>query len=70
MDDAGGDQPQGEVLVGELHRVAGVVAALIARHHVECLAEEVDDLALSLVAPLRPDDRNVLSLVSHGRGGD
>jgi hypothetical protein len=67
MDDAGGNQPQREVLVGELHRVAGVMAALVARHHVECFAEQVDDLPFALVSPLRPDDRNVLSLISHGR---
>ena len=36
MDDAGGNEPECEVLVGELHRMAGVVAALIARHYVEC----------------------------------
>jgi hypothetical protein len=69
MDDAGGDEPEGEVLVGELDRVAGVVPALVPRHHVECLAEQVDDLPFSLVPPLRAEDGNVLSLVSHGRGG-
>ena len=36
--------------------VARVVAALIARHHVEALGEQVNDLALALVAPLRADD--------------
>ena len=43
-------------LVADLHRVPRVVAALIARHHVEALGQQIDDLALALVAPLRADD--------------
>jgi hypothetical protein len=31
------------------------VAALITRDHVETLGQEVDDLPLALVAPLRAD---------------
>ena len=41
-------------------RVAGVRAALVAADEVGVLREQVDDLALALVAPLRADD--------HGRG--
>ena len=41
-------------------RVPGVRAALVAADEVGVLGEQVDDLALALVAPLRADD--------HGRG--
>jgi hypothetical protein len=41
-------------------RVPGVRAALVATDEVGLLGEQVDDLPLPLVAPLRPDD--------HGRG--
>ena len=34
------------------HRVAGVVATLVARDDVRMLGEEVDDFTLSLVSPL------------------
>src|SRR5438067_1606364 len=37
-------------------RVTGVRAALIAAHDVRLLGEQVDDLALPFVAPLRTDD--------------
>ena len=36
--------------------VAGVRAALVAADDVRLLREQVDDLALALVAPLRTDD--------------
>ena len=38
--------------------VAGVVAALEADHHVRLLGEQVDDLALALVAPLGAHDHD------------
>ena len=36
--------------------VTGVVAALIAHHHVHVTGQKVGELALALVTPLRPDD--------------
>ena len=33
-------------------RVARIVAALVARHDLEPLSEQVDDLAFALIAPL------------------
>jgi hypothetical protein len=65
VDDAGRDEAQREVLVRELHGMAGVVAALIPRHDGEILAEKIDDLPLPLVSPLRADDGDVLFLFSH-----
>ena len=60
VQDARGNQVQGEVLVAlaaaELHRMAGVVAALEANHGIEGGAQEIDDLPLALVAPLHADD--------------
>jgi hypothetical protein len=49
-------------LVGDAvddQRVAGIVAALEAHHHVGALRQPVDDLALALVAPLGADDDDV-----------
>ena len=53
---ARGQQLQDELLPVHHHRVAGVGAALIARHDVEVLGEGVDDFALCLHLPtaLRP----------------
>ncbi len=70
MDDARGDQPQCEVLVGELHRVPGVVAALIPSHDVEALAEKIDDLPLSFISPLRADDGDIVLVHGSKPGGD
>ena len=39
----------------DVHGVAGVVPALIARDDVEARREQVDDLALAFVAPLRAE---------------
>jgi len=40
-------------------RMAGIVAALEAHHHVGALRQPVDNLALALVAPLRADDNHI-----------
>src|SRR5271169_1654513 len=39
--------------------MSGIVAALEAHHHVGLFGQPVDDLALALVAPLRPDDDHI-----------
>ncbi len=43
-------------VAAEDDRVPGVRAALVTADDVRLLGEQVDDLALALVAPLRPDD--------------
>src|SRR5581483_2986860 len=48
--------PELEGLPLDLDRVAGVRPALVAADEVRLLGEQVDDLALALVTPLRPDD--------------
>ena len=60
---AAGNQLQNELLFPDEDRVAGVVAALIARHDVEALGEQIDDFAFALVAPLRAEDDDVVHLV-------
>ena len=48
-----------KLLFADEDGVAGVVAALIARHDIEVLGEEIDDLSLAFVAPLRAQDDDV-----------
>ena len=36
--------------------VAGIMAALISRHDIEAIGEEVDDFAFAFVAPLGAQD--------------
>ena len=59
-DDPRRDLPDLVRLAVDDDRVPGVRAALVAADEVGVLGEQVDDLALPLVAPLRADD--------HGRG--
>ncbi len=56
VEDAGGDLVQDELFVTDAHGVARVGAALIAGDPVGVLGQDVDDLSLPLVAPLRADD--------------
>jgi hypothetical protein len=59
-EDPGGKVAELERLAVDDDRVPGVRPALVAADDVAVLREQVDDLALPLVAPLRADD--------HGRG--
>jgi hypothetical protein len=43
--------------------VSGIVAALIARHNIEAVGQEVYDLALTFIAPLGADDDDYHNLV-------
>ena len=56
LDDPGGDGPDLVRLVLDDDRVARVGTTLITADEVGFRGEEVDDLALALVAPLRADD--------------
>ncbi|MGY4415075.1 hypothetical protein ACVWW4_006811 [Bradyrhizobium sp. LB7.1] len=56
---AGRQQRQLVGLAVDHQRMAGVMAALEADHDVRLLRQPVDDLALSLVAPLGADDDNI-----------
>jgi hypothetical protein len=59
MEDAGRDQMEDEPLLPDEDRVAGVVAAVVAGHHLHLVGEQVDDLTLPLVAPLGAGDDDV-----------
>ena len=57
----GGDDPRRDLpdlvgLAGDDDRVAGVRTALVAADEIRLLGEQIDDLSLALVAPLRTDD--------------
>ena len=56
---AGGQQRQLVGLAIDDQRMARIVAALESHHDVGLLRQPVDDLALSLVAPLGADDDNI-----------
>ena len=56
VQDPARDQLQRVALAVDDHRVAGVVAALVAHHIGVFLGQEVDDLGFALIAPLGSDD--------------
>jgi len=56
MQDAARNLMEDKGPVAEVHRVAGVCAALVADHPVGPLGQHVHELALPFVSPLRPDD--------------
>jgi hypothetical protein len=58
MYDAGRQQVEYKRLIANLDRVAGIVAALVPRDDFKLLGEQVNDFALTFVAPLSPYDCN------------
>ena len=50
------DLVEHERLVADVHGVAGVGAALVANDPVRALGEDINELALAFVSPLRADD--------------
>ena len=64
VEDPGRDQVELELVAVADDRVAGVVAALEARHDVGLLGEQVGELSLALVAPLGAHDHDS----GHDRG--
>ena len=56
IEDAAGDQLESERLTVDDHGVAGVVAALVADDHAHLFREQVGELRLAFVSPLRSDD--------------
>ena len=59
VQDPGGDEVQHELLPRDDHGVAGVVAAVVARHHLDPRRQQVHDLPLAFVAPLGAGDHDV-----------
>ena len=58
-EDAGGQQVQGEFSVFVDDGVTGVVAALVAHHHVVLFGDQVHHAALAFVTPVDAHDRAV-----------
>jgi hypothetical protein len=63
MENAGRDQAQYEFFSTHVHRVARVVSALITRDERKTRRDEVDNLPLAFIAPLRAENREVHSRV-------
>ena len=59
VEDPRRDQVEDELLLADDDRVAGVVAAVVARHHLDLRRQQVDDLPLALVAPLGAGDHDI-----------
>ena len=66
VQDARRDEMQHELLAFDVYRVTGVVATLVARHDREVRRQQIDDLALALVAPLRAQHCKILCHVRSG----
>ena len=62
VQDAGRQQAQHELAAVGVHGVPGVVSALIARHDRKMRRQQIDDLALAFVAPLRAEHGDVHNL--------
>src|SRR5690606_496559 len=62
VEDSRRDLVQHELLVADVHGMTSVRAALIPRHDLYLLGEDVDDLPLPLVAPLGADDDHTAML--------
>ncbi len=56
IENPGGDEREGDLLVTDDDCVAGVVSALVAHDEVGRLGEVVGDPTLALVTPLRPEN--------------
>ena len=50
-------------MLPDVHRMTGVMPALVARHDVEPVGEEIDNLPLALVSPLGSQDDDVCHVV-------
>jgi hypothetical protein len=60
--DTAGDQFQHVLGVADEDRVPRIVAALVAGHYIETVGKQVDNLALTLIAPLCAQNNDVVHL--------
>jgi hypothetical protein len=65
VQDPGRQQPQNDLLIAGVDRVAGVVTALRARDDGKMLREQIDDLAFAFISPLRAYHSNVHNSTHH-----
>ena len=61
VQDAGRDEREDGFLAADDQRMPGVVAALKARDRMRPVGEQIDDLALALIAPLQADHDEILT---------
>src|SRR6185369_11618198 len=66
VQDAGRNQAQNELHAVGVHRVSGVVSALIPRDEGKARRQQIDDLAFPFIAPLRPEDCEIHRSVAAG----
>jgi len=59
LQNAAWNEPDDELLVADDDGVAGVMAALVAHHVVELVREQINQLALAFIAPLRAENDDV-----------
>ena len=59
VQDAGRNEVQDELAPADIHRMARVVAALIAGHDGKMRGHQIDDLAFAFVSPLRAEHDDV-----------
>lgn len=67
VQDTGGDDMQNVLLAVHNNSVPCVVSALETHHKIDSAAEQIDDLALAFIAPLRSDHGNIAHLPLLGR---
>src|SRR5262249_13834722 len=68
-EDAGGHEPQDELRAVDVDGVPGVVAALVAGHDRELRRQQIDNLALAFVTPLRTEDCQIHRCLFDNVGG-
>jgi hypothetical protein len=59
VEGAAGDLVQGDALAVDHDGMAGVVAALEARHVLEPGAQEIHQFAFAFISPLQPEDGKI-----------
>ena len=62
MENARRQEPKNDLCRADIHRVTGVVPALMARNDRKVRRQKIDDLAFAFISPLRTKYRDV-----HGR---
>jgi hypothetical protein len=58
VDEARGQQVECKGFAVSNDRVSGVIASSTASAHIDLVTEDIDELALALVAPLRAEDHS------------
>jgi hypothetical protein len=60
VEDTGGNNMQDVTSIADADGVSGVVSTLITGHAIEAFGKDIDNLALAFIAPLEPDNCDVL----------